>query len=213
MSQLLILTLILIFAACGNKSAKQNAPFMDQMPETGEIEIQGKYLHIFPSFSKVDGSSGKDLSSLDGVCTSDALSLGLHGKYKAMVNTSNRRACQSADCFKKGAAENRDWVLIPEMEYRLPDGKTLIGETNESGIFTFPLKNPLSSSSLKLWTGFADYWTTPYYSFESCAQMTNQRETGFVGDASSVSADLLKESKLKSCKAKLSVICVEQISH
>jgi hypothetical protein len=212
MFQLPILSLALILAACGNKSFKSNAPLIDQMPGTGEAEIQDKYLRIFSSLTKVDGSSGKDLLSLDEVCSSDALSLGLIGEYKALVSTPKRRACQSADCLKKGSAENKDWVLVPEMEYRLMDEKTILGRTNEAGIFIFPLNNPLSLFSLKVWTGFSDYWTSPYYPFESCAQMTNQKETGFFGEASSTSANLLKQNNILSCKEKLSVMCVEQAS-
>lgn len=212
MPQTLVLILLFILTGCGKKSAQQDYVLMDQMPDAAESEINGEHLKIFSSLSKVDGSAGQDLLWLDSICTEDAKGLGLSGLYKAMVTTSKRRACQSADCTKQGLGESMDWVLAAKTEYRLPDGKTILGETNELALMDFPLRNPLSSSSEKLWTGFSDYWTSPYYSFESCAGLTNNLDTGFVGDASSLNADLLKKSSLSSCKKKYSIICVEQKS-
>jgi len=210
MPQLFFILSLVLFQACGKAGSKSPSYVIDQLPGTTEPEVQETYLKIFSSLSKMNGSLGKDLAQVDGLCQSDATALGLSGTYKAMVTTDKRRACQSADCLKGGLAENLDWVFSPETEYRLPDGRTIVGKTNESALLQFPLKYPLSSSSVLLWTGFSDYWTRPYYNFESCAGLTNVLETGFVGDASAVNADLLKKTSLSGCKKEFSVICVEQ---
>lgn len=210
MHRLLSLFLISFLIACGGKE-KKNVDFqVDQLPNTGDSENTTPFLRLFPSLTKWDGASGKELPFLDTGCTADAQRLGLKGIYKAMVSTEKRIACKSADCSKLGLAEALDWVLLPKTEYRREDGKTIIGETNERGIFDFPLENSISVNAQKIWTGLADYWTSPYYSFESCAGLANCRETGFIGEASAVSAELLKKTSILSCKEKLSVICVEQ---
>lgn len=203
------LLLILLLIACGRARNSAPLPVVDQMPGTTMPEIESNYLKIFPSLTLWDGSSGKETMVLDAGCTLDAQRMGLKGSYKALVSSKERRACTSADCQTKGREEHLDWVLEPNMEYRLSDGKTVFGYTNELSLFDFPLKNSLSSHPKKIWTGFAEYWTSPYYSFESCAKLTNKRETGFVGEASSLGSNLLKVSNLSSCEEKYSVICVE----
>lgn len=211
MSKILLLSLLLIASACGKEGKVKFNSSIDPMPGTGESLPVGQHLKIFTSLTLLDGSLGKELSYLDAVCMSDAMKLGLSGEFKAMVSTKERHACTSADCIKSGPAENTNWVLSPETEYRLPDEETLVGVTNEAGLFVFPLQNALSSTPKKIWTGFAEFWTSPYYSFESCGGLSNPLETGFVGEASALSADFLKRSTLSSCKEKHAFICVEQI--
>lgn len=197
-----------LLVGCGRSGSTKLAPLTEETP--GPIQAPGISSRvIFVSQTHFTGAAGKDLSSLDALCQTDAQSLGVSGAFKALVSTPQRRACQSADCIKAGAREGQDWVLSPDTDYSRIDG-TLIARTDERGIFTFPLVNPVSVESGTIWTGFSDYWTSAYYSFESCSGLTSESETGFVGEISSDGSQLLKTHRILSCSKKLPVLCVEQ---
>ncbi len=102
------------------------------------------------------------VSGADSLCMGDANYPGT-GSYKAMIADSSRHACTTANC-SGGASENLDWVLLPNTIYTRADGSTVIGTTNNAGIWLPPLDNTYdlpvgSNSAARIWVGQMDDWT------------------------------------------------------
>src|SRR5690606_20294444 len=59
-------------------------------------------------------------------------------EYKALlVHGTERVACTTAQC-SGCASEHVDWVLSPNTHYLRADGVTLVGTTNDLGLWSFP---------------------------------------------------------------------------
>jgi hypothetical protein len=91
-----------------------------------------------------------------------------------MLTDGNARiACTSDDCITSGVAEHKDWVLKPNTTYKRPDG-TLIGTTNENGLFNIPLTNSYavdpvgSNEAARVWVGWGNTW----YAQDNCTGWT-----------------------------------------
>lgn len=79
--------------------------------------------------------------------------------YKAMiVSSTTRRACSTGNC-SGGTSEHIDWALDINKTYLRGDGTTLIGTTNEGGIFEFPIENSFDPLNNSIWTGLSFEWT------------------------------------------------------
>lgn len=99
------------------------------------------------------------ITAADNFCNADATAISLGGTYKAMLVNSARVACSTANCGG-GISENINWVLYPNQTYYRADGTTVIGTTNASGIFSFPLNNSIGTVADVVWAGFAGAdWT------------------------------------------------------
>ncbi|XDD56260.1 DUF1554 domain-containing protein [Leptospira sp. WS4.C2] len=115
------------------------------------------------------------MSGLDSQCASDVNKPSSStSTYKALVaDGTNRIACASANCATGGTAEQTDWVLKPNKEYRRTDGFIVIGTTTSSGIFTADLTNEVSttvSGTSTIATGLSANWTN---SANDCSNFTD----------------------------------------
>lgn len=115
------------------------------------------------------------ISGLDSQCASDVNKPSSStSTYKALVaDGTNRIACASANCATGGTAEQTDWVLKPNKEYRRTDGFIVIGTTTSSGIFTADLTNEVSttvSGTSTIATGLSANWTN---STNDCSNFTD----------------------------------------
>lgn len=83
------------------------------------------------------------------------------GTCKALiVDDMTRVACSTPNCSVGGIHEHLDWVLQPNRTYTMTDKTTVIGTTNDNGVFDFPFTNAISSSDKYVWTGLLYDWTT-----------------------------------------------------
>ena len=112
------------------------------------------YCLIFRTSASFDGDLG-GISGADSICNTDPANPNNGSQFKAvLVDGINRIACTSTDCSTGGVSEGVDWSLKPSVEYRKLDETTVIGETNSSAIFPFPLINGISTTAFSLaWTG------------------------------------------------------------
>lgn len=131
--------------------------------------------------------------------------------YKAMLVGSTRRACSNYNCFT-GSSENLNWVLKASTNYFRADGVTLVGKTNQAGIFSdgnFTILNAsISSSSQQVWTGLQTDFTN---SSSNCLNWTSNSGAQFAtfGITDSISSQAFSQSTTN-CSAPLSLLCVEQ---
>ena len=99
------------------------------------------------------GGAANAIVAADALCMQDTAYPGA-GTYKAMlVDNGNRVACSTGYC-PGGAAENRDWAMLPGTSYYRPDGTTYIGKTTAYSLIIAPLAVTFHSK-----TAPADYWT------------------------------------------------------
>ena len=149
----------------------------------------------------------------DSICNSDANRPVTTVTYKAMLAATNgtaqsRTACTTANC-SGGAGEHLRWVLAANTEYRRSNGTTVVGTTNNFGLFTFPLDNTFGTcTGGAAWGGFINNWTS---AVNSCGGWT----FGGVNDArliscTDISSTALDKSGAVTCAASHNLICVEQ---
>jgi len=123
---------------------------------------------LFISAASIAGSAMANSGEADNLCNNDGNKPAGTGSYKAMIaGWGTRRACSSGNCITSGMAENLDWVLLPNTEYRRRDLATRIMTTNGAGIFAFGtlaatlVPTPLPGGSPSgYWTGMTGAWTT-----------------------------------------------------
>ncbi|PKA03818.1 hypothetical protein CH375_14725 [Leptospira ellisii] len=154
------------------------------------------------------------IAGIDNDCAADPNKPSGGGTYKALVSDGvNRRACTTASC-SNGISENLNWILKPNKEYRRKDGTTVIGTTNASGIFSFPLTNsPETLANLVVTngiaTGFNADWTS---NTNDCADWsTNLAGTSStVGTWDSTDSGLIGGGGTSGCSNTHMTLCVEQ---
>lgn len=158
------------------------------------------------AFIDVNGNLG-GIDGADAICNS-ALNKPA-GIYKAMISGDDgikqRVACTTANC-SGGAAENFDWALAPNTEYENADSE-LVGITNASAIFAFPLTNEISvAAGGGAWTGLDADFTT---SANNCSGFTSTAGTGTLGSTTNKDNTVLFFSTI-SCNTDAYLYCVEQ---
>lgn len=162
---------------------------------------------IFVTAQTVNGNVGGVLAA-DNACLSDTNYPGT-GAYKALiVDGSSRVACTSSRCSTLGAVENVDWALAPNRTYvRTTDGE-VIGTTNASGIFDFPITRQIGASSFFIWTGLDANWTVR----STCLAWTtnSSSDSGYVGNSGSVNQFVIGGTN-SACDFTINhLYCVEQ---
>jgi hypothetical protein len=167
--------------------------------------------NMFRTAVDFDGDLG-GIVGADALCMSDANYPG-SGTYKALiVDGTLRVACTTANCLG-GVSEHVDWVFDPLTPYELLDG-TLIGTTNDVGIFDIPLENNLGNdglfyTGLTLAPGFE--WTE---SGDTCADWTDNTvgEEATLGSTFETDERAFWESVFGTvaCNGTLYLMCVEQ---
>lgn len=150
------------------------------------------------------------LSTADTNCNSD-INRPSSGTYKAMLVSSTRRACSNSFCFT-GVGENLNWVFKASTNYVRVDGTTLIGKTNDAGIFwdgnSITLKNGFSTASQPIWSGMNSDFTN---SSNNCTNWTSNSVgiQGQYGISNLTSSGALNISSA-TCNNIGFLICVEQ---
>lgn len=146
---------------------------------------------------------------LGGIAGADALCQASAGKpadavqVKAMLAGAVRAACTTAGC-SGGANEHTDWVLQPLTRYERVDG-TLIGVTNDIGLFSFPLSGSIDNDDREVFTGMSTDWRNA----QNCSNWTSSSVTGAQGHANNTGSGLLRAYD-QFCNRGATIYCVEQ---
>nr|WP_269155358.1 DUF1554 domain-containing protein [Leptospira mtsangambouensis] len=178
---------------------------------TGTCATTG-FCKIFATAATAIKTGG--ISGFDNQCQNDTNKPSGGGTYKALASDGvNRRACSTANC-STGVSENIGWVLKPNKEYRRKDGTTVIGTTNASGIFTFPLTNSMEIISNLvvtngIATGFVSDWTS---SANDCLDWTSNAggNLSTTGTWTSTNSGAIDGGGTSGCSNTHMLVCVEQ---
>ena len=99
-------------------------------------------------------------------------------------------------------------MLAPDTSYSRPDG-TLIGTTNEAGIFVFPLEASIETAGYSYWTGLGSDWTSSSDDCGDWTQTAGYAATEGLGDATDSQA-IYGVSESCATLAGVFFACVEQ---
>ena len=114
------------------------------------------------------------LAEADAACNTSARHPG--GNYRALLMSSERRACSTANCA--GGPDALDWVLRPHTEYQNANGE-LMFQTDENAIFTsYPMAATLGGSGVNMWTGSTEDWQVKA---DTCSDWQSATGQGGVG--------------------------------
>lgn len=168
---------------------------------------------IFVTSETTRGDIG-GIAGADAFCASDDNHPG-SGTYKALIVAPGgaRVACTTANCGG-GPGEHTGWVLAANTEYRRIDGVTVIGTTNDAGLFPFPLVNEIGIGNTFVWTGLKDSPAWVADEQNSCDGWTeDEKKTfGLAGSAKSgvTGSAAILNGKKSDCHTKRALYCVEQ---
>lgn len=170
MKMFLPLSLLLLLCSCvadyqtdGDDPLIQNTELSDPTPSPTPTPTPTP-LPMKKTFvsASTDGNIG-GIAGADTKCMNDAQAE-VGKTYKAMIiDGVNRVACTTPMCNTGGSSEHVDWVLQPNTEYYRIDGTTLIGETNNNGLFIIPLTNTYKYDAgthrlSRIWSGLSADW-------------------------------------------------------
>lgn len=179
-------------------------------------------LTIFRVLFIANGPAGSGMANsgvADNYCNGDGNKPAGTGNYKAMIaGWGTRRACSSSNCATSGAAENLDWALAPNTQYRRNDLSTIIMTTNSAGIFVFGtlaatiVATPLPGGSpISLWTGLTTGWTTHSSSGTCGGNWSTPSGTGVYGLINRSNNTLLHYSTATPCSSSSGLLaCAQQ---
>lgn len=164
--------------------------------------------HLFFTSGPHRGDGLGAIAEADRLCNEDANKPN-DSQYKALlVHGTDRVACTTAGC-SGGVSEHVDWVLAPRVHYLRPDGATIVGTTNDLGLWPFPLTNSYEGDypgvGALLWTGLESDWT----SGATCGGWSDHLQYGQVGRPDRTDGQALNHEAY-SCTAAFRLICVEQ---
>lgn len=170
---------------------------------------------IFLSTTTTDGFFG-GVAAADGICASDAASLGYAGTFKAFLNSvqgSSRIASLTADTGDGQV----DWVLAANTNYYRADGTTLIGTTTSGAIFDTlsGLTNSITGSGDNYWTGFLSDWTSGSDTSDLCdfSSVTSWSNSGGAfgryGNGSFTTSGAIAQAT-QNCSTVIHLLCVRQ---
>lgn len=149
-----------VFAAthCNNQGdAKVQGSSSASTPSSpGAPNVPAKPRIFVMTPESTQGNIGSSAAA-DALCMASAAKPST-GTYKALLATTNRRACTNPTCTS--AAENLDWVFAANKTYYRVDTTTVVGTTNAAGIFVFPLSASLTDIFEGIYTGLNANWTT-----------------------------------------------------
>ncbi|MFZ5628789.1 MAG: DUF1554 domain-containing protein [Spirochaetota bacterium] len=169
-------------------------------------------LTIFRVLFIASGTSGSNMANsgvADNYCNTAGNKPAGTGNYKAMMSGwGTRRACSSNNCTTSGAAENLDWALAPNTQYRRNDLSTIIMTTNSAGIFVFGtlqatiVATPLPGGSpITLWTGLSAGWLSQSSSGTCGGNWSTPGGTGVYGLINRTNSTLLHYSTATPCSS------------
>ncbi|EPG83131.1 endostatin-like outer membrane lipoprotein, LenD-like [Leptospira santarosai] len=178
-----------------------------------------KYLYQVAGMDGDLSFQGKPgLYGADKICNTDIVNnryelssvKGKANPFKAMVvDGINRRASVTAN---QGDGQI-DWVLKPNTEYRriLSTWDSLVGVTNSTGLFTFPLNSTWHPvAGYNIWTGLNSDWTGAP---ENCGMWMNPDANGRYGDSDRTTDEAISAG-VSACDDSTfidpAILCVEQ---
>jgi hypothetical protein len=162
-------------------------------------------LHVFLTQTSPNGNLGGPVGA-DAVCMSDPRRR-TSGIFKAMIVTSTRSVCASANC--SGGATPLDWVFAPNTAYYagVTGAETPFTTTDANGLIVFPLGSILGVG-MNFWLGMNADWTA---SSLNCGDFGDASGTVFAAvgwDPSQTSGFLA--GGMVACNGSIRLLCVEQ---
>ena len=161
---------------------------------------------IYVTTANHNGGFAGGLTGVDTFCSGDTNKPVGMVSVKAMVSSATRVACTSANCSVGGATENTNWIMTPNTKYIRPDA-TVIGITNASGIFTFPLTTGIGTSGSMVATALSGNWQN---SGNNCAVWTVNTGNSIEFRFNTSTGMGLIYSGSTNCGNALNYYCVEQ---
>lgn len=208
----IVFLLVLPFQTGCPPTASTPSPMASPSPTPSPSYTSNPRMFVTAStfLSPFGGSAAAALAAADSGCMSDANKPSGGGTYKALVASSLRSACTTANC-SGGATENISWILRANTTYYRSDGVTVIGTTNSAGIFPFPLANSISTAMDPYMTGLLTDWTT---AADNCADWISGNaglgfRTGYTAGTSAAAIDMGAGS-VTPCDQSSYLVCVEQ---
>jgi hypothetical protein len=162
---------------------------------------------IFATAALFAGNMG-GIAGADSLCASDANKPNANVYKALLVDGASRVGCTTASCGG-GNGEHVDWPIAATTRYIQTDGSTVIGLSNATHLFTFPLTSIFSGTvALSTWTGLETDWT----SHPSNCILWNNSTVGFDSSTglSNVTGAGAISSSTSTCDASMPMICVEQ---
>lgn len=151
--------------------------------DAGQVDLVNQdspnVIRIFLTTTPVPIGAGEfnSIATADTLCNNDPKAGGMI--FKAMlVDGVNRVACTTTDCGIGGLTENVDWVFQPNINYYSEDGSTLLGTTNNYGIFVDNLVSPITPETY-YWTGLNPDWTIDPINCTGWSTTTGDGHTGW----------------------------------
>jgi len=155
--------------------------------------LSSGFKKIFVTEAAHNGNFG-GLAEADAICASQATMSGYSGTYKALLGTSARNT-------------SSNWVLTANTEYVQAGSSKVIGTTNSSAVFTFPLTNSFGTISTMSWTGLTSNWAV---SSDNCSDWTDGNVNGNTGNNEATDSTAIAGSIPEYCGFLNTLICVEQ---
>lgn len=172
---------------------------------------------IYVTAGSFNGNLGGVIGA-DATCMRDTNYPGT-GNYKAMVvDGTTRLACDQGSGNENCTTfMHLDWVLTPNTSYVRLDDRTVIGTTNNHGVFLFnggaTLTNAISTTTTNVYTGLNSDWTR-YSGCEgycNCNGFTDgsANTSGTTGESTALNGGSI-EVGISPCNTMASLYCVEQ---
>jgi hypothetical protein len=186
--------LFMILISCGQQKG--------HAPGKGDCFNNGGCFLFFTQ-TQVTGNLG-GVAGADATCNSDPNKPN-DSIYKAVITASTRRACSSGFCATGGKSENLDWALYSDRPYYLAD-ETLVGKTNESGIFKDDLQERIEEGTTFFWLGLNANWTNHA---QNCSNWTDSVvPNGGFGDTNDFPSFTTGPAAI--CGIVIQLLCAEQ---
>lgn len=201
-----LVLLCIALSGCGVRLGYPDGP--DAATDTATNSTTGggatkPRLKIFLSARDTKGDfNNGGIMVADSFCQSDSAkpAFPVGAVYRAMlVDGTNRKSLPGGQIA---------WVLAPDRTYVRADGTTVIGTTNGQGVFVFPLRAAISTTSAQVWTGISG---SAWAAGNDCSGWTSDGSgaSGIFGYANRSAADSLLGGTA-SCDSEKHVYCVQQ---
>jgi hypothetical protein len=185
----------LVLSGCGDEEIAKLTTASTATPTPTPTPTPGPK-HIFVTAASHNGRFGINAAmamvAADLFCKVDANNTN-GGDYKAMLVGSERDT-------------TNDWVLKASTEYRRLDDDSIIGTTNASATFDFPLDYYIGNGEY-VWTGMDSSWSV--YAGRTCDDWTYAYTYGSYGYTGGISADNINYG-YSYCTNSQRIVCVEE---
>lgn len=165
------------------------------------------FCYIYPSQNSQASANLGGIAAADSMCSVDGgRPAGATFPVKAfLVGAATRRASQTANT----GDGQIDWVLLANQQYRQANGTTVIGTTNASRLFTFPLSAPsgMAPTGIGFKTGRTATWLN---SGNDCGAWTNTVGNQGLGSGNASNSTAIAGGSIVCGNPGYYLLCVEQ---